>query len=40
MKAAMVLVTAIKMGPPRMPQKPLNISLHKRIDDILKTYGY
>lgn len=40
MKAAMELVTGIKVGPPRMPQRPLNDPLIKRIKEILITYGY
>ncbi|XP_022121419.2 N-acetylneuraminate lyase-like [Pieris rapae] len=40
MKVAMELVTGIKVGPPRMPQKPLNELLKKRIEDVLKKYKY
>ncbi|XP_045502873.1 N-acetylneuraminate lyase-like [Colias croceus] len=40
MKVAMELVTGVKVGPPRMPQKPLN-ELHKRrVKEHLKRYGY
>ncbi|XP_045532815.1 N-acetylneuraminate lyase-like isoform X1 [Pieris brassicae] len=40
MKAAMELVTGIEVGPPRMPQKPLNEPLKKRVEDVLKMYKY
>ncbi|XP_047512409.1 N-acetylneuraminate lyase-like isoform X2 [Pieris napi] len=40
MKAAMEVVTGIKVGPPRMPQKPLNEPDKKRVEDILKMYKY
>ncbi|CAK1550421.1 unnamed protein product [Leptosia nina] len=40
MKAAMQIVTGIKVGPPRLPQEALNDVSKKRIKELVMCYGY
>ncbi|XP_050664150.1 N-acetylneuraminate lyase-like [Leptidea sinapis] len=40
MKVAMEVITGVKVGPPRFPQKPCDELMQARIEEHLRTFGY